>query len=165
LLHWVTATEINNSYFTIEHSVDGVIFTTCERIQGAGNSNYAISYEAIDHHPFKKTYYRLKQTDFDGKFTYSQIIVIALKNNSTRLISYPNPVSDVLHIQSLNNSDEILQFLISDVTGRTILSEKRNFPRENLTIDINTSVLSKGSYLLQIFNSKMEMVMGEVILK
>ncbi|MBK8584731.1 MAG: hypothetical protein IPN88_04550 [Bacteroidetes bacterium] len=87
LLHWVTATEINNSYFTIEHSADGVIFTTCERIQGAGNSNYAISYEAIDHHPFKKTYYRLKQTDFDGKFTYSQIIVIALKNNSTRLIS------------------------------------------------------------------------------
>ena len=85
--------------------------------------------------------------------------------HSTRLISFPNPVSDVLHIQPLNNSDEILQFLISDVTGRTILSEKRNFPRENLTIDINTSVLSKGSYLLQIFNSKMEMVMGEVILK
>ena len=165
LLHWVTATEINNSYFTIEHSADGATFTTCETIQGAGNSTFAISYDGIDHHPFKKTYYRLKQTDFDGKFTYSQTIVIALKNNTTRLITYPNPVSDVLHIQTTGNSDENFQLLLSDVTGRIILSENRNFDKQNLTIDINTSEFAVGSYFLQILNSKSELISTEVFLK
>lgn len=67
LLEWVTATEINNDYFVIEHSIDGFSWNILQELQGAGNSNETLSYSFMHYFPYNKiNYYRLKQIDFDG---------------------------------------------------------------------------------------------------
>ena len=63
LLTWVTLTESNNDYFTLERSEDGVEFKTITKMDGAGNSDVI-------------NYYRLKQTDYNGQFSFSEIISI-----------------------------------------------------------------------------------------
>ncbi|TAE80628.1 MAG: hypothetical protein EAY81_10345, partial [Bacteroidetes bacterium] len=71
---WETASEINNDYFTIERSVDGEDFEDVGTIKGRGNSSTNSHYHFTDNNPFEGiSYYRLKQTDFDGKYTYSPI--------------------------------------------------------------------------------------------
>ena len=68
-LTWSTASEINNDYFTIERSQNGVYFQEFDIVEGAGNSTHKINYSLIDRDPFDGiSYYRLKQTDYDGKF-------------------------------------------------------------------------------------------------
>ncbi|MBK9423627.1 MAG: hypothetical protein IPN54_05800 [Bacteroidetes bacterium] len=66
-VEWVTATEINNDYYIVERSSDGTDFEMVEVVPGAGNSNFLINYFIFDKDPFSgKSYYRLKQVDFDG---------------------------------------------------------------------------------------------------
>jgi len=96
-LLWSTASEKNNDYFTIERSSDGITFQTVLTVKGAGNSNQVINYSAVDVQPLGGiAYYRLKQTDYDGKFEYSQIIVTcngSLGNTNGNINVYPNPAS------------------------------------------------------------------------
>jgi hypothetical protein len=82
LLFWSTATEINNDYFTIEKSYDGYNFHVIDNIEGAGYSTHQLYYEYHDYNlqPFI-TYYRLKQTDYDGKKDVSDIISIDNRND------------------------------------------------------------------------------------
>jgi hypothetical protein len=76
-LFWKTASESNNDYFTIERTQDGINYKQLTNINGAGNSNTTLSYDYIDY-DIENTinYYRLKQTDYDGKFEYSHVIAI-----------------------------------------------------------------------------------------
>lgn len=76
-LTWATASEINNDYFNIERSQDGKNWETIDRVEGAGNSNQKLNYQTKDSNPYEGvSYYRLKQTDFDGSFEYSNIVSI-----------------------------------------------------------------------------------------
>lgn len=87
-LTWVTAAEINNDYFTLERSIDGINFTPIGNVNGAGNSSTILNYQYIDDNPFNGTnYYRLKQTDFDGKYTYSELRSVSLKEKELVSIS------------------------------------------------------------------------------
>ncbi len=165
LLHWTTATEVNNSYFTLEHSSDGKLFSAVEIIPGSGNSTFAISYDAVDHHPLKTTYYRLKQTDFDGNFSYSQTIALSANNIFTSIELYPNPVTDNLNVILTEKSGEQLQITISDPTGRNIYSGSKIFSRDNTSVQINTSSFSPGIYSLQVFNGQYELVGSGVFVK
>jgi hypothetical protein len=73
-IHFSTASETNNDFFTIERSVDGRNFVSVGEIKGAGNSHETLSYEFIDEKPLAGiNYYRIKQTDFDSKYLYSEI--------------------------------------------------------------------------------------------
>jgi fibronectin-binding autotransporter adhesin len=92
---WTTATEINNDFFTIERSHNGVNFETLTTVAGAGNSNDLLHYSTIDNNPLRGiNYYRLKQTDYDGTSTHSKIISIDGKNISIDASwkMFPNPV-------------------------------------------------------------------------
>ncbi|MFT5348183.1 MAG: hypothetical protein ACI9M3_001221, partial [Bacteroidia bacterium] len=93
-LNWVTASEINNDYFNIEHSTDGVIFTSVNKIRGAGNSMQTLKYSSI-HHPAIDgiSYYRLKQTDYDGQTSYSKIVAVDFNTSDFIIAIYPNPFS------------------------------------------------------------------------
>src|SRR5690606_16141183 len=70
-LTWTTLTEINNDYFTIERSADGKDWEELVAVPGSGNTNTVRRYSWDDRKPLLgRSYYRLKQTDFDGTFTY-----------------------------------------------------------------------------------------------
>lgn len=99
-LIWKTATESNNAYFTIERSTDAFDFYPLYDIDGAGNSNTIIRYIYSDPEPVKGVaYYRIKQTDFDGKFNFSNVIAVDfLSNEEPWLNIYPNPSSEAMFI-------------------------------------------------------------------
>ncbi|MDH3651252.1 MAG: right-handed parallel beta-helix repeat-containing protein, partial [Saprospiraceae bacterium] len=94
-LTWITASEINNDYFNVERSNDGEAFNSIGSITSYGsNSQLELRYAFIDENPLNgRAYYRLKQTDFDGAFTYGPIRIIE-RNNSHESLAYPNPFVD-----------------------------------------------------------------------
>lgn len=96
-LIWQTASEHNNDYFTVERSTDGFNFEPLQYVDGAGNSNSLLSYSTIDPNPANGyTYYRLKQTDFDGAFDYSEIRSVYL-GATDELSVYPNPSTGIVN--------------------------------------------------------------------
>ena len=77
-LNWVTSSEKNNDFFTIEKSMNGSVWEVVSTLKGSGNSNQELSYSLYDYLPYQgDSYYRLKQTDFDGNFTYSSIQIVS----------------------------------------------------------------------------------------
>lgn len=109
---WSTATETNNDYFTLERSNDGAEFEEVGVIDGAGNSNNTLSYSFSDRN-FKRTlnYYRLKQTDYDRKATYSSTIVI--DNNISKNIR-PVKTTNILGQEVSENFEGIKLIFYSD---------------------------------------------------
>lgn len=128
-LNWSTALEINNDYFTIQKSNNGIDFTSIGKITGAGNSNNVNNYSFIDYTPFSGTsYYRIKQVDFDGKESYSSITSVSLNSNSDFSLSlFPNPSNGEKVIVS-SNSNEITNFdiIVTDISGREVFQSKNN---------------------------------------
>ncbi len=94
-LNWTTATENNNDFFTIERSQDAINWEVVGTYKGSGNSSHISVYAADDKQPLGgTTYYRLKQTDYDGKFEYfAPVVTDCGKTNETIVTYYPNPFS------------------------------------------------------------------------
>ena len=90
-LTWITATERNNDYFTVEQSVNGYDFKIVGYMNGAGNSSSPLAYKLIDSSPEleRVSYYRLKQTDYDGQYAYSNIVSLA-PITTANLVGYFN---------------------------------------------------------------------------
>jgi hypothetical protein len=92
-ISWSTATEINCDYFTVEKSSNGILFLPIVNKAGSGNSNTVKFYNAKDTKPFDGiNYYRLKETDFDGAYTYSAIKSVYYSSEKT-VGAFPNPVT------------------------------------------------------------------------
>lgn len=120
---WTTASEFNSDYFTVQRSQDGVIFEDAARVEAAGNSNAVRVYTADDYEPFKGiSYYRLKQTDNDGKYVFSDLV--AVKFGSEPEISvYPNPAFGAFNVKlDAKEGDEVL-VVVRDVVGREFYSK------------------------------------------
>lgn len=106
-LDWTTATETNNDYFDLERSNDGIEFTKIATIDGNGNSSSIKEYKFLDANPFEGiNYYRLKQTDYNGEYSYSNIISIQSTNSATVLV-YPNPSQDFVTIDISDNFESV----------------------------------------------------------
>ncbi len=135
-LFWETASESQNDYFTIERSLDGVDWSEVARLNGAGNSNQYLSYTLTDTNvPNTFVYYRLKQTDFNGEFSLSDIEQVDLSRTATlALHAYPNPVINVLTVTG--KEKELKELAVYNQIG------------QNITALINISVLNKEIYLL-----------------
>jgi hypothetical protein len=98
-LNWSTSSEINNNFYTVQRSKDAVIWEGIQQVAGAGNSKTISSYREFDQNPFSgKSYYRLMQTDRDGKESYSAEIAVRLDKISTNSSVYPNPARENITI-------------------------------------------------------------------
>jgi hypothetical protein len=109
-LSWATASELNNDFFTIERSLNGVEFNPIGIVQSLaanGNSSTILDYSFIDLEVStgETYYYRLKQTDFDGTFSYSKIIIIDANSKSFFDI-YPNPNNGDFTISGFLSSEK-----------------------------------------------------------
>ncbi|HYG51004.1 MAG TPA: T9SS type A sorting domain-containing protein [Flavobacteriales bacterium] len=134
VLEWVTASETNNAFFTLEKSTDGFNFTELNTINAMGNSNMPLSYSSVDPSPFELTYYRLKQTDFDGSFTYSE--TIAVRTREEEFTIYPNPAIDRLCIKNGRGTYRII-----NAAGIIVLNGSLTEKTE-----LNISALEQGFY-------------------
>ncbi len=93
VIAWKTASEINNNFFAIERSSDAESFEEVLSIKGKGTTTEENAYEAIDKNPIiGRSYYRLKQTDFDGTATYSDLVMVEYEGPAFATLSaFPNP--------------------------------------------------------------------------
>jgi type IX secretion system substrate protein len=125
ILSWATASELNNDYFSLEKSEDADNWQEIAKVDGQGNSLARVDYSFIDENPFKgNQYYRLKQIDFNGDFSYSKTILVNHPgSNKISFNLYPNPVEqNILYIKSPTRA-EIEQVYLMDLNGRTIQIE------------------------------------------
>ncbi|MDX2362554.1 MAG: T9SS type A sorting domain-containing protein [Crocinitomicaceae bacterium] len=150
-LFWKTATEINNDYFSIERSYDGTDWELVGIVDGAegGTSSTLINYSLEDHFPFSGTsYYRLKQTDFDGKFTYSDVRSVDLsKSNEAGISVFPNPGTHEIFIEG--DESELEMIRIYNVQGQDISNSVEVVSLSPTTKHLDISNLSSGMYTIR----------------
>ncbi len=134
-LNWTTLAEWNNDFFIIEKSKDGVLWHDMLKVPSRGNSELRNDYMEIDRKPFYgMNYYRIKQTDFDGAYTYSDVRSVRI-NTFGNINIYPNPSAGITLIKS--TVDELSQLGIFNVLGQNVTSlvEKHIIDRNNLKLD------------------------------
>jgi type IX secretion system substrate protein len=155
ILNWKTSVEINNDYFVVEKAGQDFNFEPLAYISGAGNSSVIQNYifEDDTKETDEVSYYRLKQVDFNGEYSYSNIIASKCDNTSDNLSVYPNPVNDVLNLKG-----NIEQIELYDVSGNLVKQQLLN--PEDSQYRISTGNINSGIYLLKI-----RMVSGKVDFK
>ena len=153
ILDWKTISEINNDYFSVEKSIDGENFEVVSIIDGAGNSSEIRSYNSLDKNPYVGTsYYRLKQTDFDGKFEYSDLVPVKIEDVISNPTVYPNPVTNNGVLEFSTNSTEVTVVTVYDVSGRIVLSNQHLTNKGINKIQLETSELTNGMYFISLKN-------------
>ncbi|MBT8196010.1 MAG: T9SS type A sorting domain-containing protein [Bacteroidia bacterium] len=151
---WTTASEINNDYFVVERSANKTDFEQLTIIDGAGNSNTEIEYKTIDFHPLNgKSYYRLKQVDFNGIYTYSEIVEVNnTKQTDNSFTVIPNPVTDNSIYISLNTKiNKSANLIIVDSHGSEVLSMLVFDSANPIKI---THQLSNGLYMIKYISDE-----------
>lgn len=145
-LQWTTATEINNDFFTIEHSVPGMEFKWLFEVTGAGTSTRRIDYERMHENPDPGiNYYRLKQTDFNGTFIYSKVVSADVYKVTS---VYPNPVLDHWTVEFGNEGTHLRVIEVLDLTGRKLASYTTQLTR----IELKRDRIPPGSYVLRVIS-------------
>lgn len=141
---WVTQSEQNNDYFTLEYSIDGIQYYAITKVKGAGNSNIEHVYEYACTQPkfTGMVYVRLKQTDYDGTSQYSEILTVEIPNTNIDMFVYPNPATDYIVIQ--DNAQSVQSVTLYDIT-----QTKLNIPQID-TQTYSLEHLPQGVYTLAI---------------
>lgn len=146
---WSTLDEIGNDYFTIQKSINEINFTDVGQLKANSNSLTQTNYAMIDHNPSKGiSYYRLKQTDLTGEFTYTNTKRICHLEQAY-VSCYPNPTNGKL---SVDLDEETNTYTFINLLGQEILSGR--LTKLNNYIDISNC--ENGQYILFIKNSNQE---------
>ncbi len=148
-LLWQTASEQNADVFEIQRSTDGLVFDKIGLVKATGNSDVIRNYAYLDTETSKEiNYYRIKQLDWDGKFSYSRVIAVRRQNLNGYTL-YPNPCSHRLNFD-ISGHDQSFSVKISDSYGHIIMEFIAGSLAQNNTWD--TGHLAEGIYLVEIAN-------------
>jgi hypothetical protein len=151
-LFWTTLTEENNDYFAIERSGTELHFDSIGYISGAGESKVRLDYHFRDYNPLEGvSYYRLKQTDFDGKVIYSKIIIIQSSFEEPKLSVSPNPArsGEPISVRLDYNKDKTVMLHVADMSGRVLFSGFVDLSETINLYDVVREHLSRGTYVLR----------------
>lgn len=161
LLKWSTATEINNHFFTIEKSENGISWTIITNLNGAINSSVVHNYNYTDQLLKKGNfYYRLKQTDLDGEFKYSPTIYIKNCGNDNygSIQFYPNPTSGNFKLLYTGNRSQVQSTQIINALGEKVF-EAKGYPTS-----INLTKQAPGLYYVRLHINK-TIITKEILIK
>ncbi|MGL4599422.1 MAG: T9SS type A sorting domain-containing protein, partial [Bacteroidia bacterium] len=154
VLEWETASEINNHYFTLERSTDGIVFEDIAVVMGMGTSSQPHAYRFVDAEAISETsYYRLRQTDYNGQSETFPVRVLERTNcmgNSSEIIGFPNPAADRFVIQLAAKDAGELMIYWSDIQGRIIRTERVNAVQGWNSFAFDIADLPSGSYTLNM---------------
>jgi hypothetical protein len=151
-IQWVTASEKDSKYFTIEKSKDGITFEKLMDIDAAGFSTSPQYYNAFDLQPFKEiSYYRLKLFNVDHSFEYSNIISINNKNLTDYISdARPNPTNGSMEFDLNSNSKQKVLIEIYSNTGLLVSSEQKIIDGGYKSINLDLNQYASGIYLLKV---------------
>ena len=148
-LQWITAQEVNTSFYVVQRSTDLNTWTTIARTNGNGTTYKTNTYNAVDPFPTKGvTYYRIKEVDFDGKLHYSPILSVEMADK-TPIKVYPNPVGANLNIA--HGEETLKSVAVYNLVGQLVMNV--SFEKTNIGI-MDMSNLQQGQYTLLIHTDK-----------
>ena len=153
LCRWSTASETNNDYFSLERSLDGDLFKAINRAEGygVGSTTETRHYSYLDSEVCKGiVYYRLKQVDIDGHFSYSDVIAVNCNKSNTDVAVYPNPANFSITYTFFEETDGNVTMELLDMVGKIVLQETHDVKRGYNTIESSVNNLSTGVYYLKL---------------
>ncbi|MEZ4884230.1 MAG: DUF4331 family protein [Chitinophagales bacterium] len=156
-LTWATASESNNAYFTLERSLNGTDFEAITKIVGAGTTSASNSYNFLDREaPIGTSYYRLKQTDFNGQSESFKTIALnrGERNINLNIEGVRTLQGGVVSIDYTYNSDNMVNIHVYDAVGKLLYSDKANATRGENTHQINFTAANSGMYIVTITDGK-----------
>lgn len=152
-LQWLTASEVNNDYFDVQRSIDGVSFGSIGRVTGTGNASEVSAYDFTDRGVANlglgRVYYRLRQVDFNGGFQYSNLVEVRFDQQSTHQLQlFPNPASNKLYVNWRGENQTPIEIRIFDALGRMVFHDSFIPATQFVQKEITLAHLSAGIYQL-----------------
>ena len=143
-LNWSTQTEINNDFFSVERSADGLKWEAIGQVEADGNSDIQQRYTFLDRLPLAgDNHYRIRQTSLDGGTSFSEVETVVVANESIHCS--PNPATSKVMIEMLN-ADEAIVTLRNEL-GQSVVVTRTVSPSK---IELNTGELARGVYFLEV---------------
>lgn len=154
VIEWRTATETNNDHFEIERSLDGITYKQVATEKGAGNSTQPIDYDVTDVAAGDLVsngtiYYRLKQVDYDGKFSYSAVQTVFFSDESS-IILYPNPTLGNLTVNYTAAAEYAITVRVIDILGAVAKEIKLQVSKGNQDLKLDLNELANGHYKIML---------------
>ena len=149
LIKWIVATPtVNSDKFDVEFSTDGKNFNAIGnlKIDNTNQSNYQFLHSSI---PEGNLYYRIRETDIDGEYVYSDIVVMHNNNTSAGVVIFPNPANNYITITAPTIGSGKTKIILYDAVGKMISSSLLS----GTTIRINTNFLLNGTYVLKLISN------------
>jgi Secretion system C-terminal sorting domain len=161
-LFWETATELNNIGFEIEKSTNQTEFSKIGFVKGVGNSVQLNMYNFVDNAFEKTAYYRLKQLDTDGKFSYSPVIALQKFGLKGSMKIYPNPLSNqaTLNIDFAENSYKNASISVFESNGKPIY--QKNVEGQD-AVQINVNDWARGLYLIRLTTNEGQTILSKFV--
>lgn len=155
-MNWATITEQQSREFIIERSANGSDFSEIARVPASGNSTVERLYRTMDMHPLPgNNYYRVIQTDVQGKKTYSSIVLVDMGTAAAGMRVFPNPAKGHVNISLVHLPAGISLISVYDVTGKTMVKE---LPVSGNTLKLDVSKWSAGTYFIKLLTKNGEML-------
>jgi hypothetical protein len=153
-LNWKTASEINNDYFNVQRSADGLEFYDIARIEAGSSAKEIQKYNYVDTDPLSgKSYYRLKQTDFDGTVNFSDIRMVNIDGSESVVTAYPNPVTNgKISIDFHMAPESPTRLTVYDTMGKIVLQDVIAEGISSYSMDMTNT--PTGVYVIKGINSK-----------
>lgn len=153
LLNWKTDNEENTSHFEIERSIDGRSYNAIGELTSAntaGIHHYSFTDPNIISLSAPVIYYRLKQIDIDGRYTYSRIVALSVGKNNNMVMFYPNPVINEANLTITVAKPEQMQGRIIDNAGRVVKQQQWNLSAGSTSLSVDVKGLAKGLYYMEL---------------
>ncbi|KAA9331527.1 T9SS type A sorting domain-containing protein [Hymenobacter busanensis] len=166
-LKWTTAQEKNNDHFDVERSLDGKSFAALGQVAGSGSSSTPREYAWTDSHlpTASVLYYRLRQVDFDGKSTVSEVRTVVLAESADLLVAsaMPNPFDSRLGLAVTAPVAAPAKLALTDALGRPVLHHSATLPAGYSEVELpGVARLAPGVYFLRLQQGRMQRVVKVV---
>jgi Secretion system C-terminal sorting domain len=146
MLNWQTESEKDNSGFEIQRSVDAKDWQKIGFVKGKGQTNVGFDYNFEDKAPLSINYYRLKQIDFDGASSYSNIVNVLAKKSAGVFSIFPNPTKG--KTATININEDLLDGTLTVINSIGSVVKRVNINSQNLNLDL--SYLVNGLYIFEV---------------
>lgn len=156
-LNWATASELNNDYFIVERMLenDSRSFEELGVVQGSGTSQETHEYQFRDLSPNPAVnYYRLKQVDYDGKYTYSQVIEIQSDLEGMRIQVAPTVITDWVNLTIMNPEFSQARVEVFSIDGKTVHNRTQEVEQGTQVIRINANAYPAGIYSIRVYEPR-----------
>jgi hypothetical protein len=160
-LEWMTYNEFHNHHFTVQRSIDGVLYSDIGQLMSLGNASQGHFYSFLDRHPYQElNYYRIKQTDLDGNFSYSPTISIREGKGRWNWQFFPNPVTEFLTYEFSGRVGEMAEIKIINGAGGLVWRLAGVSPGSGL---VAVADWSPGIYYVMIEGSGEQTFVQEIV--